>query len=107
MFSLQLLQGTRPAAVNSAVVTSSSSHMVPQQTPTASVRGVNSDYRNSVEYNACRMKGVYVPNASAYDLSTSTRSQTSSMVGDGGEQTEIHPLISGSIDTVDDKQVVE
>ncbi|XP_015868825.1 beta-amylase 7 isoform X2 [Ziziphus jujuba] len=100
-------QGPRPAAVNSTAVTSSSSHMVPQQTPTASIRGVNSGYRNSVEYNACHIKGVYVPNASPYDLSTSTRSQSSSMVRDGGEQTEIHPLISGSMDTVDDKQMVE
>lgn len=48
-----------------------------------------------------------MPSSSAYDISTSARSQTSTMIGDRGEQTESHPVIVGSIDTIDDKQVVE
>lgn len=51
------------------------------------------------------MKGVFMPTPSPYDLSPSARSQTSALVGDGGEQTEIHSLIGGSMDTVNDKQV--
>lgn len=89
----------------SAVVTPSSSHMVSQQTPAASLRGVTSGYQSSGEYNASSMKGVYMPNSSPYDLSSSTRSQTPPMVGDGGEH-ESHPLIGGSMNTVDDKQVL-
>lgn len=90
----------------SAVMTPSSSHMVSQQTPAASLRGVTSGYQSSGEYNASSMKGVYMPNSSPYDLSSSTRSQTPPMVGDGGEQIESHPLIGGSMNTVDDKQVL-
>lgn len=80
--------------------------MVPPQMPNTSVKGISSGFRSSVEYNACRMKGVYMPGASPYDLSTISQSQTSSIVGDGGEQTDIHALISGSLDAADDKQVV-
>ncbi|XP_075671883.1 beta-amylase 7 [Castanea sativa] len=100
-------QGPRPMGGASAVVTPSSSHMVSQQTPAASLRGVTSGYQSSGEYNASSMKGVYMPNSSPYDLSSSTRSQTPPMVGDGGEQIESHPLIGGSMNTVDDKQIVD
>ncbi|PON43037.1 Glycoside hydrolase [Parasponia andersonii] len=96
-------QGSRPAVVNSAVGASSSSHMAPQQTPPASLRGAAAGYQGSVEYNASRMKG----SSSPYDISTSGRSQTSTMVGDRGEQTDSHPLIVGSIDTIDGKQIVD
>lgn len=99
------MQGSRPVGGPSAVATSSSSHQVSQQTPSASLRGVSPGYRTSVEYNSCRMKGVFVPTPSPYDLSTSTQSQTSAMVGEGGEQTESHPLIGGSMDNINDKQV--
>lgn len=78
--------------------------MVSQQAPPTSLRGVSSGYRTSVEYNACRMKGVFMPTPSPYDLSSSARSQSSVMVGDGGEQTESLPLIVGSMEVVD-KQV--
>ena len=97
------LQGSRPAGGTSAGMTSSSSQMVSQQTPT-SLRGVSSGYRTSVEYNACSMKGVFMPTP-PYDLSSSARSQNSGMVGDGGEQTESLPLIAGSMEAVNDKQV--
>ncbi|EXC06819.1 Beta-amylase 7 [Morus notabilis] len=97
-------QGSRHTG---APVATSSSHMGQQQIPPASLKGVGSGYQSSVEYNECRMKGVYMPNSSPYDISTSARSQTSPMMGDGGEQTESHPLIGGSINAIDDKQVVD
>ncbi|XWS46091.1 hypothetical protein CRYUN_Cryun14cG0033900 [Craigia yunnanensis] len=97
-------QGSRPAGGTSAGMTSSSSQMVSQQTPT-SLQGVSSGYRTSVEYNACRMKGVFMPTP-PYDLSSSARSQNSDMVGDGGEQTESLPLIAGSLEVVNDKQII-
>ena len=98
------LQGQRPAGGNSAVATSSSSHVPSQQTPSASIRGVASGYRSSLEYNACQMKGVFMPASSPYDLSSSSRSQTS-LVGDGEIQRDNQPLIGGSMDTVNEKQV--
>ncbi|EOX95971.1 hypothetical protein QUC31_005312 [Theobroma cacao] len=100
-------QGSRPAAGTSAGMTSSSSQMVSQPTPPTSLRGVSSGYRTSVDYNACRMKGVFMPTPSPYDLSSSARSQSSGMVGDGGEQTESLPLIAGSMEAVNNKQVID
>lgn len=44
--------------------------------------------------------------SSPYDLSSSTRSHSSPLVGDGGEPAENHPLIGGSVNSVDDKQVL-
>ncbi|XP_034205624.1 beta-amylase 2, chloroplastic-like isoform X2 [Prunus dulcis] len=103
MLSIPLLQGPRPAGVNSAAV---SSQMVSPQTP-ASLKGVTSGYRSSGELNACNMKGVFIPSSSPYDLPSSARSQNSSIVGDGGGQTDSHPLIGGSMDNVGDKQIVD
>ncbi|OMP00400.1 Glycoside hydrolase, family 14B, plant [Corchorus olitorius] len=100
-------QGSRPAGGTSAGMTSSSSQMVSQQTPPSSLRGISSGYRTSVEYNACRMKGVFMPTPSPYDLSSSARSQSPGMVGDGGEQTDSLPLIAGSMEVVNDKQIME
>ncbi|KAK9273427.1 hypothetical protein L1049_018237 [Liquidambar formosana] len=101
-------QGSRPAGgASTTVVTSSSSHMVSQQTPAASLRGVSPGHRSSVEYNTSRVKGVFMPSSSPYDLSSGAQSQTSAMMGDRGEQTENHPLIGASMDTVNDKQVVD
>ncbi|KAL6323185.1 hypothetical protein AAG906_027465 [Vitis piasezkii] len=89
-------QVPRPAGgTSTAVVTSSSSHLVQQQTPPTSLRGVSSGYRSSVEYNASRMKGVF------------SRSHSAVVMGDRGGQAENHPLIGGSMDAVDDKQVVD
>ena len=79
--------------------------MAAQQTPPSSIRGVSSGYKSSLEYNARQMKGVFMPGQSPYDLSSGSRSQTSSMMGDGGEQRENHPLVGGSMDGVDEKQV--
>ena len=81
--------------------------MVSQQTPPTSLQGVFSGYHTSAEFNACRMKGVFMPtpSPSPYDLSSSARSQSSSMVGDGGEQTESLPLVADSMEVINDKQV--
>ncbi|XP_021904322.1 beta-amylase 7 isoform X2 [Carica papaya] len=100
-------QSSKPVGGTSAGMTSSSSHMASQQTPPPVLRGVSSGYRSSMEYNSCRMKGVFVPTPSPYDLSPVARSQTSVMVGDGGVQPESHPLSGNSVDTLNDKQVVD
>jgi len=75
-----------------------------QQTPSSSLRGVASSYRSPLEYSACQTKGVFMPTPSPYDLSSTSRSQTS-IVGDGEAQRDNHPLIGGSIDNADEKQV--
>ncbi|KAJ7962390.1 Beta-amylase [Quillaja saponaria] len=100
-------QGTRPAG--GTVVTSSSSYMASQQTPPSSLRGVSSGYQSSLDFNTCRMKGVFTSSSSQspYDLSSSAPSQISALVGDGGEPIDSNPLIGGSMDTVDEKQVVD
>ncbi|XP_057463367.1 beta-amylase 7-like [Actinidia eriantha] len=101
-------QGIRPAGgTSSAPLTSASSHVPMQQNPSASLRGICSGNKSSVEYNACRMKGVFVPTLSPYDVSSSSRSQTEAMVVAGGEGAENYPLIGGSMDTVDNRQVID
>ncbi|XP_039684084.1 beta-amylase 7 isoform X2 [Medicago truncatula] len=97
-------QGQMPAGGNSAVVTSSSSHVPSQQPPSVSLKGVASGYGSPLEYNACPMKDVFIPSPSPYDLSSTSRSQTS-MVGDGEAQRDNPPLIGGSIDTINEKQL--
>nr|QCU55235.1 beta-amylase [Camellia fraterna] len=101
-------QGTRPAGGTSTTPMTSTSAHVPmqQQTPPATLGGICSGYKSSMEYNACPTKGVFVPTSSLYDASSSARSHMSAMVGDGGAA-EIHPLIGGSMDTVDSKKVID
>lgn len=93
-----------PAGGNSTVVTSSSSHVPSQQPPSVSLKGVASGYRSPLEYSACPSKGVFIPSPSPYDLSSSSRSQTS-MLGDGEVQRDNPPVIGGSIDTINETQV--
>ncbi|KAJ6972322.1 hypothetical protein NC653_032791 [Populus alba x Populus x berolinensis] len=100
-------QGSRPAGGPSAAITSSSSHLVSQLTPPGSLGGVSPGHQTSVEYNSCCMKGVFIPNPSPYDLSASTQSQTPGMVGEGREQTESGPRDGGSMNTINDKQIVD
>ncbi|XP_077241866.1 beta-amylase 2, chloroplastic-like isoform X2 [Tasmannia lanceolata] len=97
-------QAARPAgAPSNSAITSPSSHMAPAQTPPATLRGVSSGFRSLVEYQPCRLKGVFVPNsASAYDGS---RSRTAAMLGDRGERADNSPLIGSCMDTLDDKQL--
>nr|KJB24728.1 hypothetical protein B456_004G158600 [Gossypium raimondii]KJB24729.1 hypothetical protein B456_004G158600 [Gossypium raimondii] len=97
-----------PAAGTSAGMTSSSSQMVSQQIPPppATLQGVSSGYRTTVEYNACRMKGVFMPTPSHYDLSSTAPAQSLGVVADGGEQTERLPLIAGSTQVINDKQII-
>ncbi|KHG19614.1 Beta-amylase 7 [Gossypium arboreum] len=99
-------QGSRPAGDSSAGLTSSSSEMLSQQAPPTSLQGVSSGYCALVEYNACHMKGVFMPTPAPYDLSSSGHSQSSGMVGNGGEQTESLPLIAGSMEVINDKQII-
>ena len=102
--SIELLQGARLAGVNSAPVTSSS-QMVSPHTP-ACLKGGTSSYQSPGELNACNTKGVYLPSLSPYELPSSARSQSSSLVGEGACQTESHPLVGGSMDNIGDKQVL-
>ncbi|CAL5192682.1 unnamed protein product [Lathyrus oleraceus] len=103
-------QGQIPAGGNPAVVTSSSSHVPSQHPPSVSLKGVASGNRSPLEYNACPMKGVYIPSPSPspspYDLSSSSRSQTS-MLGDREVQRDNPPVIGGSINTINEKQIFD
>lgn len=99
-----LVKGTRPAGVASATaLTSTSSHVPVQQTPPASSRGICSDFKNSLDYT-CDMKGAFLPTSSPYDVSSSSQSQTAAIVGTG-VAADNHPLMGGSMDTVNNKQV--
>ncbi|KMT20486.1 hypothetical protein BVRB_1g004730 isoform A [Beta vulgaris subsp. vulgaris] len=103
-------QGSRPSgnpSVPAAMSSPASSQMLPQQTQSATFKGVCPGYQNSVEYNACQIKGVFVPTASPYDVSSSSHSHASSTVGSRGEGTDNHPLIGSSVDAMGNKQVVE
>lgn len=53
------------------------------------------------------MKGVFLPNSPPYDASPNARCQSSSLMGDAGEQSAGHPLINSSVDAVDGMQVVK
>ncbi|XP_010670445.2 beta-amylase 2, chloroplastic isoform X2 [Beta vulgaris subsp. vulgaris] len=102
-------QGSRPSgnpSVPAAMSSPASSQMVPQQTQSATFKGVCPGYQNSVEYNTCQIKGVFVPTASPYDVSSSSHSHASSTVGSRGEGTDNHPLIGSSVDAMGNKQVV-
>lgn len=100
-------QGQRPAGGTSTVVTSSASHMASQQATLASLKGATSGYRSSAEYNASRLKGVFMPAPSPYDLTQGSQSQSSSMMGSGEEQRDNHPLIGCSTHNVEEKQIVD
>ncbi|GER46393.1 beta-amylase [Striga asiatica] len=96
-------QGTRPitGAPSTAVQPLSPQMPAPHTSPTA-LRGISPGYRNTVDYGASHMKGVFVPVSSPYDGSSSARSQTSAMIGDGDLQND--PLLGGSIDSIDNRQ---
>ncbi|KAM7478716.1 hypothetical protein LguiA_026929 [Lonicera macranthoides] len=50
-----------------------------------------------VEYNACQMKGVFVPSSSPYDMPTNVGAHTSAMMEEEGN-TQNDPLIRCSVD---------
>lgn len=77
-----------------------------QQTTPTSLKGATSGYRSSIEYNAGRLKGVFMPAPTPYDLTSGSQSQSSSMMGSEEEQRDSHPLIGCSMDNVDEKQVL-
>ncbi|KAI3441794.1 Beta-amylase [Psidium guajava] len=91
-------QGSKPISSTSAAVTPPSS--------LTSLRGISSSYQCPVDYNASRMKGIYVPNSSPYDSSSRGQSQISSTLGDGGEPLDTQALIGGPVESVEAKKVI-
>lgn len=79
--------------------------MPAEHTSPTSLGGISPGYRSAVDYNSGNLKGAFVPTSSPYDVSSGTRSQTSAMIGDGGELPN-DPLLVGSIDSVDNIQVI-
>lgn len=99
-------QGVRPAAGASSTVATSSTSLPHQQNQAASLRGISSTCPIRMDNEACQMKGLFVPSSSAYDVSSSARSQSSHILGvevDGQDD----PLIGVSVDTVGGRQVVD
>nr|DAD47367.1 TPA_asm: hypothetical protein HUJ06_017304 [Nelumbo nucifera] len=99
-------QGARPAGAPSNAAATSSSHMMPVQTPPASTKGVSSGFHSTVDYRSGRMKSVFMPTSLPYQRSSSTRSRTLGMVGDKGQRIE-NSLLGSGADTVDGDQVVD
>ena len=102
------IQGVRTAVGASSTVATSSTSLPLQQNQAASLRGISSACPIRMDNEACQMKGLYVPSSSAYDVSSSGRSQSSHMLGvevevDGQDD----PLIGVSVDTVSVRQVRE
>ncbi|XP_073038359.1 beta-amylase 7-like [Primulina eburnea] len=99
-------QVARPTAAPSATMTSSSTHMPLQHTSPPSLRDIPPDHQNTVSHDASHVKGVFFPTSSPYNVSPVDRSQTSAIIGDGGEMKN-DPLLGGPINTVDNRQVVD
>lgn len=99
------MQGMRTTgAAQNTALTSSSSQMPVQHTSPNSLRGISPGYRGTVDYNASHIQGVLAPTSSPYDASSGARSQTSAMIGDGGDL-QSDPLLGASIDSADNRQV--
>ncbi|PWA93190.1 beta-amylase 7 [Artemisia annua] len=99
-------QGARPAAGGSTAVLTSPTSLPPQQNQAASLGGISSASQIRIDDEACQMKGLFVPSSSAYDVSSSGRSQSPNMLGveiDGHDD----PLMGVSVDTIDARQVVD
>ncbi|EPS60387.1 hypothetical protein M569_14415, partial [Genlisea aurea] len=93
-------QGTKPIAGAATVVVSSTLSQLPAESGSPvslGGGGISPVYRNTVDYNATHSKTPFVPTSS---------SQASGMMGDGAELPN-DSLLGGSVDTVDDKQVVD
>lgn len=92
-------QGTKPAVVAG----SSGSHMAPQQSSPPALRVVSSSGLRSptTELNACRMKGVFAPTPSPYDL---PQTQCSELVG---SVNKADGLVGCSVDVINSKQILE
>lgn len=99
-------QGPRSSDDPSTPAATPSSQMLPQQMQASSFKGVFPGVQSSGDYNACQSKGVFVSTPS-YDVSSSSQSQASSTMGIRGERTDNHPIISGTLETVINKQVVD
>ncbi|XP_074279875.1 beta-amylase 7 [Silene latifolia] len=100
-------QGSRVSGDHSTPATTPSPQVLPQQTQTASLNEVFTGFQNAVEYNACQGKGVFVPVTPPYDVSCNKHLHISSTVGSRVEVSGNDPLISTSVNTADNKQVVD
>lgn len=100
VYIIYCLQGSKPSCRKSnVVVTSSPSEMPVSQTPPVSLIAFSSGYRNKVDYDACQLGSVFVSTASPI-----IRSQTTTLIGDGGDA-ENDPLLQGSIGSTKNRQV--
>ncbi|KAG2290036.1 hypothetical protein Bca52824_049640 [Brassica carinata] len=90
--SVMFSNGTKPPAV---VAGSSASH---QSSPPALRGGSLSGHRSPTELNTCRMKGVFAPTPSPYDV------QSSELVG---SLNKADGLIGCSVDVINSKQILE
>ncbi|KAK4476585.1 hypothetical protein RD792_015742 [Penstemon davidsonii] len=100
-------QGMGPShCAPKTAVTSSSSHMPAQHASPTSLRSISPGYRSTVDFNRSHTKGVFVPTSSAFDASSGARSQTSVMIGDGGDLQD-DPLLGGSINSAANRQVLD
>lgn len=105
VYIIYCLQGSKPSCRKSnIVVTSSPSEMPVSQTPPVSLIAFSSGYRNKVDYDACQLGSVFVSTASPFVASPIIRSQTTTLIGDGGDA-ENDPLLQGSIDSTENRQV--
>lgn len=73
--------------------------MVSQQSPPPAIRRVSSELRSPVELSSCRMKGVFKPAPSPYDLPTT---QSPELVGSANKA---DGLVGCSLDVINSKQV--
>lgn len=98
-------QGTRPFASPSAVATVSLLPHIPVEQTLPSSKVICPVFKSSMDYNTCQVKDGYMPTSSPYDMSSSARSHSSDILGDIGA--DDNPYIGGSIDAIDNRQVVD
>ncbi|AEC10613.1 beta-amylase 7 [Arabidopsis thaliana] len=95
-------QGTKPTGGSSAVAAgSSASHIASQQTSPPALRVVSSGLRSPVELSSCRMKGVFTPAPSPYDM---LPIQSPELVG---SVNKAEGLVGCSVDVINSKQILE
>ncbi|GAB2217357.1 hypothetical protein Droror1_Dr00000532 [Drosera rotundifolia] len=99
-------QGAKPSTGVSSSAAASSSDIIPQQTPSGSLQVFSSSYQSIEDQNSWDLKSVLMHTSAACDLSSASRSLASAIMGDEGRKNESYPLICGSNDAVDNKQVL-
>ncbi|KAF8087734.1 hypothetical protein N665_0570s0044 [Sinapis alba] len=96
-------QGTKPPPPGGSSAVVAGSHMASHQSsPPPALRGVSlSGHRSPTELSSCRMKGVFAPAPSPYDVPTT---QSSELVG---SLNKADGLIGCSVDVINSKQIHE